>query len=280
MDAIGPGESAWSILIAASAPRRRPRFDAAFLLKWLAAFLVAALFVCGTWLMVRRLTGSFATPLAGITLLTVGALAVLWAAFARLLWRHASNAPRRSWQQRTMDWAPTGALVLIATSAVMPGSSLPAVALLWTMVAVEELGASLIGRRPKPVHSSIAVALSPYFRGRITPLPKRKEALEIDDSLPPQVQQRQTRQRAADGLEAIHGTLRAFFATGQRVAIEHLVFCPMLAAVPKVTAVVLDELECSARATHIYRYGARLELKLPEPCDEPLEVVVRYEVHG
>ena len=280
MEAVRRAEFACSTLSAESAQRRRAHFDAAFLLKWLAGFLIGALFACGSWLMVRRLTGSFASPLDDATLLAVGALATVWATVARLLWRYATDASPKSWQQRVMEWAPTGALVLIATSAVLPGSSLPAVVLLWMMIAAEELGAGWIGRWPKSAQSCIAVALSPNFRGRTTPRPRRKEALEINDSLPPQIRQRQSRQRTADGGEAIQGMFRAVFVTGQRVAIEHLVFCPLLAGVPRITAIVLDELECSVRATHVYRYGARLEVKLREPCDEPVDVLVRYEVHS
>jgi hypothetical protein len=82
------------------------------------------------------------------------------------------------------------------------------------------------------------------------------------------------------GREAIHGTLRVHFEVGQRTAIEHLVFCPMLATVPTLTAEPPYEPGCAVRATHVYRYGARLEIKLREPCDEACDVLVRYKVLG
>ncbi|MEX2141003.1 MAG: hypothetical protein WD894_17190 [Pirellulales bacterium] len=279
MEAIGPAESALRILGAGPAARRRAQFQPTYLMRWLAVFLIVALFSCGAWLMVRRLTGSFASPLEGHALVAVAGLAILWAAGGRLMWRHATDAQKPSWRGRALEWTPTVALVLIATSAVLPGSSLPAVVLFWAMIATEEIGAVLIGRQPISARSS-AVAPQSLFPSKTKPRTEAKEFPEIEDvSLPSELRQQQTRNRTPNGSEAIHGTLRAVFSVGQRVAIEHIVFCPMLDRVPTISAVVLDELECSARATHIYRYGARLEVKLREPCDEPVEVVMQYDVH-
>lgn len=280
MEAIRPAEFRLRIPSAGSARTRRAAFQTALLLRWLAGFLTGALFFCSAWLMVRRLTGSFAAPLGDGALLAVGALAVLWAAAARLLWSHTAEAPGKSWQQRAMEWGPTAALVLIATSAVLPGNSLAAVVLLWTMIAVEELGAGLFGRLSKTTRP-FTIVLPPGLRRRAKPRPKSSEAVEVGGvSQSSDVRQQQTRERAADGREAIYGTFRAVFSPCQRVTIEHLVFCPMLAGVPRLTAVVLDELNCSVRATHVYRYGARLEVKLQEACDEPVEVLVQYDVYG
>ena len=273
MEAVRRAETTWQLDSACSTPDGRARFDAAVLIKWLAGFLTGAQLACGVWLMVRRLTGSFAAPLDGGALVVVGALAVLWAAAARLLWRHAAKAPNRSWRERAIEWAPTVALVLIATAAVMPGSSPAGVVLLWTMIVVEEVGAGLISRRTKLERSR--------FAGRIRPRNDINEVTETDDaSLASELRQRQTRKQTADGSEVIDGIVRVVFATGQRVAIEHIAFCPMLARIPTVSATILDELEGAARATHVYRYGARLEVKMREPCDEAVEVAVQYGAHG
>jgi hypothetical protein len=221
------------------------------------------------WLMARRLSGSFAAPLGAGPLVFVGVLAVSWAAVGRLLWRQ-SYEPAGLWQQRIVDWAPTLGLVLIATSAVLPGSAAVAVVLIWLMIVAEEVAASLIGRW----------SVAPRSRRRNTTPNPLDEAVELDEPLSPDIRQQQTRRRTADGREVVQGVLRVPFSVGQRVAIEHLVFCPVLDRVPKVSATVLDELESSARATHVYRYGARLEIKLSEPCEEPLEVAVGYDVQG
>jgi hypothetical protein len=94
-----------------------------------------------------------------------------------------------------------------------------------------------------------------------------------------EILQQCTRERTHDG-EWIHGTIRVAFAAHQRVASEHLVFCPMLGKTPAIHAQSLDELDCSVRTTHAYRYGARLEIKLREPCDESCNVLVGYDVRG
>jgi hypothetical protein len=174
-----------------------------------------------------------------------------------------------------MDWAPTAGLVLIAASAVLPGSSPWAVVLLWLVIIAEEVAAGLMGRwsnGPPSIRSKAA------RRARL-PRPLN-DAVEFDEPLASQILAQQTRRRGAGGREVIHGTLHATLSTGQRVAVEHIVFCPMFDRIPQVSAEILGELEGSVRATHVYRYGARLEVKLREPCDEPLDLGVRYEAHG
>ena len=280
MEAIERAEAAWRFASPREALDRRARFDANLLVRCLAGVLIGALSVCGVWLMVRRLTGSFAAPLDGGALVALGAVAVLWASAARLLWRLAAKVSSRSWRDRVIEWAPTVALVLIATAAVMPGTPLPAVVLLWTMIVVEEIGAAWIARR-KEARGDSAVELESRFQGGSTPWKNANQAAETDGALPAsELRQQQTRKRTADGSEAIEGTLQAVFANGQRIAIEHVAFCPMLARIPTVSAIILDELEGSVRATHVYRYGARLEVKLREPCDEAVEVAVQYSARS
>ncbi len=273
MEANGLARLRSRFLLSSSACAGRSRFDFGSFLSWLGGLLIAALLAGGIGLLARRLSGSFNAPLAAGSLVVVGALAGLWAATGRLLWRQsAQEAGRR--QQRIMDWAPTVGLVLIATSAVLPGSSLAAVVVLWLLIVVEEVSASLISRWSSVRRSSTA----PRIR---EPMPHPLgTAVECDEPLAPCIRHQQTRERTADGHEVIHGALRAAFSTGQRVAIEHVVFCPSLDHIPKVSATVLDELESSVRATHVYRYGARLEVKLSEPCEEPLELAVRYDVRS
>jgi hypothetical protein len=104
--------------------------------------------------------------------------------------------------------------------------------------------------------------------------------VDVDEGLRPDILQQLTRRRKSNGQEEIQGTARVPFAMGQRTAIEHLVFCPMLATVPIVTVAPLNDSHGAARATHVYRYGARLEIKLSEPCDEPCSMLVRYKIVG
>ena len=258
----------------------RRRFQAATLLGPLAWSLAVVLALCGGWLLLRRLTGAFTKPLPDVVLLSAGMCAVVCAAAARLLWRRAAGENSVSaWRVR--DWLPTVALVFVATSAAVPGSSVTVIVLLWVMIAAEEVAAAWLGRMRRGAgrHRSIALYHRSGERPEILP-PQSDSRATQRGVMGSDVWQHYTRQRVSDGQEFVHGTFCASFVAGQRTAIEHLVFCPMLAAVPQITAVALDESDCTVRATHIYRYGARLEIRLSEPCEEPGDVLVRYEARG
>jgi hypothetical protein len=256
------------------------RLPTGVMIEALAWSLAGALVLSSAWLLVRRLTGALAAPLDGGILVTVGLCAVLCAATARLLWRGAADGTTDA-ARRARDWLPTVALVFLATSASVPGTSVAAVVLLWSMLAAEEIAAARLVRRPIGPTGQGSIAAKHRRRGGArTTAPRREKGALDGATIGRDVLQHYTRERASDGREHVHGTLRADFVAGQRTAIEHLVFCPSLASVPMVTVEAVDELECSARATHVYRYGARLEIRLSEPCDEPVEVLVRYEARG
>jgi hypothetical protein len=265
---------------AARQRRSRAPLDSAAMVRTLPLLLAGALALCGGWLMIRRLAGALVEPLADAQLVGIGALAALCAAAARLLWWHVAAFPSRSALSRTIDWLPMAALALVGASAALPGNSLVAVILFWGLIAAEEVGAGFLGRFPRRgPRAFVGANLRLLQRSKSHLRDEEPFEPEIETS-PAEVSQQLTRERTAGGREMIHGTMRTAFAVGQRTAIEHLVFCPMLPRAAAITAVVLDESECSVRATHIYRYGARLEIKLSEPCDEPCEVLIRYEVLG
>jgi hypothetical protein len=257
-----------------------PRLHAGAIIDALAWSLAGALFLSSAWLLVRRLTGALEAPLDSGLLITVGVCAVLCAAATRLLWRGAANGTTDS-VRPVRDWLPTIALVFVATSAVVPGSSISAAIVLWSMIAAEEIAAALLARLPtRPSRQSLIMAQHRSGGGLKTRPRATDKGIDGEARVGSDVWQHHTRERVVDGSELVHGTLRAGFVAGQRTASEHVVFCPMLSAVPRITAMALDQLDCSVRATHIYRYGARLEIRLPEPCDEPVDVLVHYEARA
>ena len=148
------------------------------------------------------------------------------------------------------------------------------------MSAVEEIAAAWLVRLPAGPNRPRAIAIKQRTGGLKTRGGAREKSIDGRVTFTGDFWQHHTRQRASDGCEIVHGTLRAGFVAGQRTAIEHVVFCPMLAAVPRITTEALDESDCAVRASHIYRYGARLEIRLGEPCDEPMDVLVRYEARA
>jgi hypothetical protein len=266
-----------AVAVVTSVHSDRASFQAKAILGSLAWSLAGALFLAGAWLMARRLTGALASPLHGGAIVVVGVCAVLCAAMSRLLGRSAVDGAMGA-IEAVRDWLPTIALALVATSAVIPGSSVVAIVFLWTLVAAEETAAALFIRLTTDTRHPVKIRIRQRLAGGVF---NRRLASGNGSHGPgafaDDLRQRHTRQHATDGGEIVYGTLRAGFAAGQRTAIEHLVFCPLLAAVPRLLVAAVNEPDCAVRATHSFRYGARLEIRLREPCDEPTEVLVRYE---
>jgi len=231
--------------------------------------------------MARRLSGAIQQPLSDGALVGVAVLSVVWAAAARLLGLYAVEPAAPPWKRPGIDWLPTVALALIGAAVSLPGSSAVAIVLLWTLIAAEEVAAGLLerGRTQSPAGR---VAGNGSTAGRASGAAARvADRVESEDEFVAEhIWQHYTRERTDDGGEQIHGALRVVFARGERTTVEHLVFCPMLAEAPVVEAEPLGDVECTIRPTHVYRYGARLEIKRSEPYDEPAEVVLVFEVRS
>jgi hypothetical protein len=83
-----------------------------------------------------------------------------------------------------------------------------------------------------------------------------------------------TRVRAADGHEAIHGTLIGEFGPGERHATLHIAFCPPFEHLPQVEVNVADDSDATVKLTQALCNGARLEVRLPEPASENTSVTI------
>jgi hypothetical protein len=80
---------------------------------------------------------------------------------------------------------------------------------------------------------------------------------------------------AAGGRERIDGLLRFEVPAGDVAAILHVPLWPPLAGDPVVTC-ELEELDGRVRVPLAKAHGFRIEVRIPEPVDEPLEGVVRF----
>jgi ABC-type multidrug transport system fused ATPase/permease subunit len=255
--------------------RRASPVDPAFLLWWLGGLLGAGLMAGGMWLFVRRLSGSLQSPLSAIELVTLAVAAVLSAIACRLLLLVSPvRQGRRPLHRDALQWTPTVGLVLIAAAVMVPGSPVAAAVFFWAAIVAEEIAAARLSQRfSRGRADSVMRAALGCFARR----PLRRRLATIENSAPPgEICQTLTRHHTADGREIVHGVLRVSFAAGQRTVIEHLAFCPLLCATPQISATAVDELDCSVRVTHVYRYGARLEVKLSEPCELSMQVLVRF----
>jgi len=78
-----------------------------------------------------------------------------------------------------------------------------------------------------------------------------------------------------DGLQIVEGTLRFDVPAGECVQTLHVPLWPPLDGAPAVTC-ELDGLDGRVRVPLAKPYGFRIEVRLPEPVDEPLSGAVRF----
>jgi hypothetical protein len=87
--------------------------------------------------------------------------------------------------------------------------------------------------------------------------------------------QRQERVALADGGECVRGRLYLAVAAGSRNASGHVGFCPPLATTPTVElSTAYDDVEAVVVAAEVLPWGVRVECRLDEPADEPLQIPI------
>jgi hypothetical protein len=86
--------------------------------------------------------------------------------------------------------------------------------------------------------------------------------------------QRITRYRAADGTQAIHGTLLAEFAAGERTATLYVAFCPPFERLPTVDVEAVDNAFADVKVAQLLHNGVQIDVRLPQPAagDETVTV--------
>jgi hypothetical protein len=75
-----------------------------------------------------------------------------------------------------------------------------------------------------------------------------------------------TRYRAPDGTQAIHGTLLAEFAAGERTATLFVAFCPPFERIPTVDVEAVDNAFADAKVTQLLHNGVQIDVRLPQPA--------------
>lgn len=260
----------------------------------LVSSLCAFVLVAGI-LLVRRVAGAFAHPLGGMPLLALTACGLLLASGWRIGWMakgRAHGISMREIMQRQF-WAasvPAGgkgefALVPLAIPGILlfvllcvlhlPGTPSWGLMLAWLAFLVCETGwwwlAYLGTKRPLTARGAGAPSRA---ANRAEAAVISVDEMEIEeDALPEAVFQQITRSREGD-IERIAVILRVTFAAGQRVAVQHVAFCPPLANIPDVALEVMDGPSATLTLTALQTYGLRLEARLDEPPDEPCVAVV------
>jgi len=222
------------------------------------------------------------------------------AAALRIGWRRFAAAESPVWERWALAIAPAAALAILGGSLSLPGSPWPALVAFWAILVVEESlvwlvlrRAPTIRRRARPravvrpktaevdaAHRPPDVAAGAAAAG--SAVERRFDPPQgLSPHLPPgNVSQQFTRAVQEDGTDVMLGVLRGRFAPKQRTLRLHVAFCPPFDVVPEVTVEATDGPPVTASVAQVLPYGARLDLRLGRPSDEPQEVVLELFVRA
>jgi hypothetical protein len=221
-------------------------------------FVVASLIAAVTtaaFLLSRRITGAFFVELPAPQLFAIATLALIWAIGVRELTYPSALAP-----------SITIAVILaLAIACSYPGSRIVDW-LLWPAVMLEAV--FLPAFRRTYVDESLRDSNS-----RLGETRQRSTAPNIEDPSE-NILQQLTRIRLADNHEAIRGELVAEFPTGERQLTLHVAFCPPFELLPHIDVNIADDSDATVKVTQFLHNGAQLEVRLPEPAEDPLRVTI------
>jgi hypothetical protein len=234
-----------------------------------AAIALAAVIVGGLILAERRLAGGFGSSDPGLAWMTLGVGAVLLSV-ARITSRGRGD----------MVAAVAARLALVVGVAAIAA---PAAGGGWG--AVLPVAAAVgIGCLPLPGRS---VADRPSRRlparpARPRDLPRPRATVGNAATRPRPVDppagrlhQRVERYEAADGADCVSGHVRLTIPAGGKTTHAHVGFCPAFASIPTVQVTTdYDGVEAVVAAAEVVPWGVRVECRLSEPAEEPLEIPV------
>ena len=93
--------------------------------------------------------------------------------------------------------------------------------------------------------------------------------------LPGSLRQRYERYDLPTGGDCVRGRLAIAVPAGARTAAGHIGFCPAFAETPDVEVTTsYDGVEVTVTAAEVLPWGVRVECRLAEPAEEPLEIPV------
>jgi hypothetical protein len=277
-----------------------------FSLRYGAAAVLGLLIAAAGVLQERWLAGALLNPLEPALLLAAGALVACAAALVRIGWSHpptsAIRSPRSRW---TVMVLTSLAAVALTVSLWVPGTPVVWIAVVGTILAVEEVWAwwpqkrgqnyYLPTKSPSGSPMQEKIVLTPLLPpllpqnyllpAKSLPAPHIHEINSSDPFFPSffpsaEVVQQLTRSRAMDGTEELSGWLRMAFAAGQRTGSVHVAFCPPLSVVPELSVEQIEGPEARVKTAQLLPYGVRLDLKLVAPAEEPASVLLQFSARA
>lgn len=234
------------------------------LVRGCAAIAAGTAAVGGGLLLLRRLTQSLDTapPLALLAAAMAGTLLVLVSDLGQGL-TGGRTGPLS---------ARIGMLLGVLALAVPPAATLGSwgaagVALAATLaVSLRPLaGARVSLPRPRAWRSAAVVPLAVTSRS-----PRRRRR-----RLPGSLRQRYERYELPTGGDRVRGRLAIAIPAGARAAAGHIGFCPAFTETPEIEVTTsYDGVEVTVTAAEVLPWGVRVECRLAEPAEEPLEIPV------
>ena len=202
----------------------------------------------------RRLAGALVAPLGGFEYL--GAASALTLLVAALQFGKPGDVAARS------VLAAAGGLALAAIT--LPATQPWSAGLAWFLFTS---GQAAVFLAPQRRWANPARSMQTRSPNRAQPA--------VDQRLV----QRITRERGAAGIETLTALIRVTCSAGEQLAVAHLAFCPPLESTPKLSARVLEPTGVAASITFSENYGARIEVRLPQPaqCDRSVLLEITGE---
>jgi hypothetical protein len=289
-------------MIEVSTSRSAPHRELFSLLHWLALATLGTaqllLLILAFIFFARTAGGSVAGTLPGgmlfgaaLVLIAVGA-AFRAVVMPRMMPAGALSAARPvlGWQLALMS-APTLTLLLMLIPCTLAWHSLAWLLLTWLVAIAFETASWSLLLRPVSGVSTLAGARTNVVRSlHRAEVPRVEEPAERPDGgeaaepeaanfeaecLAPDVIQKLTRTRDAEGAETISALVRIAFPPGDPLQVVHLSFCPPLARSPAIELEPLDGPEIELRVTVAQTYGTRFEARLAEPASDERSAVVQ-----
>ena len=252
------------------------------------ALAAAAAATCGLVLAARRLAGGFTAAEPGLVWITLGGGLVLLGitdASRRVGPHLASSIAARiglvigvaavALPPRAGDWVSILALALAAAVAVLPPPRMRG--------RVEGSrrrppAAEPRIKRPRPRVLADHGTPSPAPREEqppVAPSAPASRASEGSPEPPGRLQQRLERYESVEGTDCISGHVRLSIPAGGKATHAHVGFCPAFAATPLVqVSTEYDGVEAVVTAAEVLPWGVRIECRLSEQAEEPLEIPV------
>jgi hypothetical protein len=243
-----------------------------------AAVIGGASAACGLVLASRRIAGGFASGDAGTVWLAAAAGIALVAA-ADLTGRHGAGLA-------ASIAARCGLVVGMVAIALPPRGagwlSMAAVGLALAVVAVRPAGLRGVTRRGTRQEApfdrrSKAPGNGPRREGRrLAPRSERgPEPSRRDEPVPGRLLQRLERFESPTGTDCLRGRLNLSIPAGGRTTHAHVGFCPAFGETPVVEVTTeYDGVDAVVAAAEVLPWGVRVECRLSEPAEEPLEIPV------